>query len=159
MLYPPHQRTPATNDQQPTKMPRPLPRLRHVLALPIPNLQRTQFPRLRPAPFSQRFATTTNTTTTTASPAASSFLPATPDNSFQKTAKAQRKARKDAHEEKDQGKSGGDGVLWNGISGHAGRWEVVCGLEIHAQLNTGRKLFSGLVTFFFSKSWLLMEKF
>ncbi|RPB20109.1 hypothetical protein L211DRAFT_792877 [Terfezia boudieri ATCC MYA-4762] len=127
-------------------MPRPLPRLRHVLALPIPNLQRTQFPRLRPAPFSQRFATTTNTTTTTASPAASSFLPATPDNSFQKTAKAQRKARKDAHEEKDQGKSGGDGVLWNGISGHAGRWEVVCGLEIHAQLNTGRKLFSDAKT-------------
>lgn len=105
--------------------------------------------RARPKLQSRLLATTT--------PPRSRFLSETPDNSFQKAAKAQRKARNLSKTSSSTsnsqgavgvGRLGEDGVLWNGIPGASGRWEIVCGLEIHAQLNTERKLFSNAKTSF-----------
>lgn len=67
-----------------------------------------------------------------------------PSTSFQKTLKAQRKERSTI--KSNPGKATDGPILWDGIPGHPGAWEIVCGLEIHAQLNTPRKLFSDAKT-------------
>ncbi|KAF8470229.1 GatB/GatE catalytic domain-containing protein [Kalaharituber pfeilii] len=66
--------------------------------------------------------------------------PITPDNSFQKALKEHRKSRARS---KKPGSAGLD--PWEADDG---AWEIVCGLEIHAQLNAARKLFSYAKTSF-----------
>ena len=39
------------------------------------------------------------------------------------------------------------------IKGATGEWEVVIGLEVHAQITTQSKLFSGAATAFGAKIW------
>jgi len=63
-----------------------------------------------------------------------------PTGDFQKSQKRSLKDQHHGHKEKRQDAA---------VVSAASPWEVTCGLEVHAQLNTKRKLFSGEIR----RSW------
>jgi aspartyl-tRNA(Asn)/glutamyl-tRNA(Gln) amidotransferase subunit B len=68
-------------------------------------------------------------------------IPTSPETAFEtgdfrKELKQERKARAKERHSKDKS------------SGENEKWIITCGLEIHAQLNTKRKLFSGFFIYF-----------